>query len=98
MTPEPPRLPAVAHSGAPYTSGTGSDRGTSVGEAEKTAQAVDILDAVRDTHTQCDCDECLGTIAAAVLNAAARSLRHLGHDAAADRLDSTAKDLGDGDA
>jgi hypothetical protein len=56
----------------------------------------DLLDAVRSVHRSCDCDDCLGEIAAAVLEAAAASLRRLGHTAAADRLASTARDLTEG--
>jgi hypothetical protein len=91
-----PRPPAVEPV-EPLSSsvgGTGSRTGGL--KAQGSAQASDLLDVVRDTHTQCDCDECLGKIAAAVLKAAAGSLCQLGHVAAADRLASTAKDLTEG--
>jgi hypothetical protein len=96
MDADVPRPPAVepVEPLTPSVGGTGSRTGER--EAQGSAQAADLLDVVRDTHTQCDCDECLGKIAAAVLTAAAGSLRQLGHVAAADRLASTAKDLTEG--
>ena len=84
-------------------------RGTGVREAEKPAQAADLIEAVRNAHTQCDCDECLGKIAAAVLNHGAASLHAIadhmpdtevrpGIRYAATLLSHTADDEGDGDA
>lgn len=93
---EVPAEPAQEPATPPNAPDPSTDRGTGEPEAHARPQAADLLDAVRDAHTQCDCDECLGKIAAAVLNAAAASLRRLGHTAAATLLGHTADDMGDG--
>jgi hypothetical protein len=98
VEPEKRRPPAQEGRGDADTAGTETDRGTGVPEAPGSTQAIE---AIREVWTSCDCDEDLAALAEAVrpvhYREAAGSLRKLGDTAAADLLDSVARDLEDGE-